>query len=74
MMNALHIVGFVLLAIGPDDRRDYAARIFGPPDFIHRVWDARVHAEIMPSDRVVFAKRQEFSPLTPFAFDDSENQ
>lgn len=46
----VHFVGF---------RRDSewwsALAIWGRPDFIHRVWDARVPGDVAPGDTVVFA-------------------
>lgn len=48
---ALHFVGF------EDDRVHAARRVFGDPDFYHRIWDVRAHQEIAPGDRVVFANK-----------------
>ncbi len=53
---ALHFVGF------RDDRYwkaepryVRAVAIFGEPDFCHRTWDARAHADVAPGDTVVWA-------------------
>jgi len=45
----LHFVGF------KDDRVWNALRVFGPPDFWHRIYDARARQEIVPGDVAVFA-------------------
>ena len=63
----LHFVRF------KDDRYLAAVRVFGPPDFIHRLWDRRAVDEIAPGDVVVFADGDETQPVVPFAFDDSAN-
>jgi hypothetical protein len=63
----LHFVGF------KDDRWWNARKTFGHPDFIHRHWDYRAVCEVVPGDVVVFAKGDEHSTPTPFAFDDSAN-
>ena len=64
-IGRLHFVGF-------RDERYYAAvRAFGPPDFVHRRWDARAAAEIGPDDVAVFAVGDEHSPLNPYTYDDS---
>lgn len=52
-IRCVHFVGFRSLA---DQRLANAARVFGPPDFLHRRWDARAQREIHPSDTVVFAQ------------------
>lgn len=62
----LHFVGF------KDDRVWNALRVFGPPDFWHRVFDARAKAEIAPGDEVVFANGSIDDPTTPFTHDDSQ--
>ena len=61
----LHFVRF------KDDRYLRAVRVFGPPDFIHRFWDARAACEVMPGDVVIFAEGDESQPVVPFAYDDS---
>jgi len=63
----LHFVGF------RDDRWFNAVKVFGRPDFIHRRWDYRAVCEVADGDVVVFADGNEFSPVDPFAFDDSAN-
>jgi len=65
--EALHFVGF------KDDRWWNARKTFGPPDFIHRFWDHRAFCEVARGDTVIFAKGDEHSTPTPFAFDDSAN-
>lgn len=71
MSAALHFVGFTHPDQGKDPRYDAAARVFGPPDFIHRRWDCRAATEIAEGDRVVFAKGDGSEPPAPQAFDDS---
>ena len=62
----LHFVGF------KDDRVWAALRLFGPPDFWHRIWDARAMAEIAPGDEAVFATGGMDDPVRPFTHDDSQ--
>ena len=68
MNNALHFIGF-------KDPQRYvnAVRIFGEPDFIHRWWDHRAEAEIMPGDTAVFASEYG-KPPRPYSYDDSAVQ
>ena len=54
-----------------DDRYLRAVRVFGPPDFIHRFWDARAVCEVVPGDVVIFAEGDESQPVVQFAYDDS---
>lgn len=72
MKNALHFVSF------KDDRYNNAVKVFGKPDFIHRVWDRRAQREIAEGDVIVFAKGDEsqaFGPngndINEFTYDDS---
>lgn len=65
-MPATHFVGFSV-----SSRYHAAVRVFGEPDFIHRFWDSRAQAEVMPEDRVIFAKGTEQDPPRPQAYDDS---
>ena len=65
MNNALHFVGF------KDNRYHTAVKVFGTPDFIHRVWDKRAFDEVMENDVVVFA--DEPQDVKPIAYDDSAN-
>jgi hypothetical protein len=58
----LHFVGF------KDDRWWNALKTFGRPDFIHRHWDERAVAEVMPGDVVVFAGSQF---VVDYCYDDS---
>lgn len=67
MCAALHFVGF------SGDEYHRAIKVFGKPDFVHRLNDARAHAEFMPGDTIVFANGAQHK-FTPFAFDDSANQ
>jgi hypothetical protein len=63
--TALHFVRF------RDERYLNALKTFGRPDFIHRHWDHRAVAEVMPGDTVVFAEGDEHSDVTAFSYDDS---
>lgn len=66
MHNALHFVGF------KDDRIFNAIKIFGKPDFWHRVYDARTLQEIFEGDKIVFATGDENQPLKEFTWNDSD--
>lgn len=66
MKSALHFVGF------KNDRIRSAIRVFGRPDFWHRVYDARAIAEIMRGDTVVFADEDENQMIRNFTWNDSE--
>ena len=63
MNRAVHFVGF------KDGRVNNAIRVFGRPDFFHRVWDKRAIAEVADNDVVVFADRN--ITVNPFTWDDS---
>jgi hypothetical protein len=65
MRNALHFVGF------KDDRYWNVLRVFGRPDFWHRLYDARAEAEICEGDTVLFANGDETQPVREFTHDDS---
>lgn len=54
MKNCVHFIGF------KDDRYWNAVKIFGLPDFIHRVWDKRAQREIFDNDTVIFANGDEY--------------
>lgn len=62
----LHFVGF------KDDRVWSALRVFGPPDFWHRNWDARARQEIAPGDSAVFATGTIDDAPRPVSHDDSQ--
>jgi hypothetical protein len=49
-----------------------AVRVFGQPDFFHRVFDQRAVAEFCAGDMVVFANGCE-SRFTEYTFDDSRH-
>lgn len=66
MYGALHFVGF------KDDRVFNALRVFGRPDFWHRLYDKRAIAEIVPGDTVIFAKGDETQEVREFTHDDSQ--
>lgn len=58
MTGALHFVGF-----GDGDRYYRAVAVFGLPDFLHRIWDARARQEIVAGDVAIFAEGDETMPL-----------
>lgn len=60
-----HFVGF------KGDEFNRACRVFGKPDFIHRMHDKRATAMFMPGDRVVFANGTDVPSNSVFSFDDS---
>lgn len=64
MLSALHFVGF------SGDELLSALRVWGPPDFWHRLNDERARLEFAPGDTVVYARGSE-SRLAPFTRDDS---
>lgn len=69
---ALHFVGF------KDDRVWNALRVFGRPDFWHRIWDSRARQEVVPGDIAIFASGDESMPSyrdnrgKPVSWDDSQ--
>lgn len=63
---ALHFVGF------KDDRVWNAIRIFGKPDFWHRIWDHRAKVEIADGDVAVFANGTIDDEPRKFTHDDSQ--
>jgi len=73
MKSAVHFIGVVHPDQGKDAHFEAARRVFGAPDFIHRRYDARAVAEIMPGDTVVFHASVDPSHVNPHAFDDSAN-
>lgn len=63
---ALHFVGF------KDDRYWNALRVFGAPDFYHRVWDRRARQEIVEGDVAIFAAGDIDDEPNPISWDDSQ--
>lgn len=63
---ALHFVGF------KDDRYWNALRVFGLPDFYHRVWDYRARQEVIAGDVAVFATGTIEEPTKSIGWDDSQ--
>jgi hypothetical protein len=63
---ALHFVGF------KDDRVWNALRLWGKPDFWHRIWDVRAQAEVAEGDIVVFATGTMDDRPRAAAWDDSQ--
>lgn len=71
MISALHFVRF------PDNhglRFCNAVRVFGRPDFMHKVWDRRVRREIFDGDTVLFAKGEHDQAVAEFNGDDEAYQ
>lgn len=66
-MGALHFVGF--------RGNEYlsAVRIFGKPDFFHRLYDRRAKQEIVEGDVAVFANGEESKDRGIHSFNDSEH-
>lgn len=67
-ISAVHFVGFT-------DSKQYwlACQVWGPPDFIHRQWDARAAwgGERGADDVFVFARGTIDDPPREWSFDDS---
>lgn len=64
MRGALHFVGF------KGEEVLSALRVWGRPDFWHRLNDERSRAEMMDGDTVVYANGSEVR-RAPHAYDDS---
>lgn len=65
---AWHFIGF------KDDRVWAALKVWGPPDFWHRTWDARAASMLAPGDVAVFAEGDEADPPKLISFDDSQHR
>ncbi len=63
-MATIHFVGF------KGDEYNRAITVFGPPDFVHRLYDDRAKVEIMATDIAVFANGEE-DKVRPWTYDDS---
>ena len=61
---AVHFVGF------RGEEYWSAVRIWGPPHFIHIVWDRRAQRDIAPSDIVIFAKGEFDQEVCPYNHSD----
>lgn len=57
-----------------DQRFSNAVAVFGPPAFLHRVWDRRARREVADEDVVVFAKGESDQQVSPFNGDDEYYQ
>ena len=49
----VHFVGF------RGEEYNRAARVFGPPDFVHLVHDRRMYGDVGDGDTIVFANRSD---------------
>lgn len=65
MAKSVHFVGF------RGDEYLSAVRVWGEPDFFHRVWDVRASHEVVEGDLVVFARFKDIQDPRSQAFDDS---
>lgn len=67
MKSQIHFVGF------NSDEYNSAVKIWGKPDFVHRIWDIRALTEIVNGDIVIFANVKNYDILNPklYSFDDS---
>lgn len=68
MRTHIHFVGF------KDDRYWNAVKVWGLPDFYHRVWDVRAKQEAKPGDIIIFARAKDFDNIdnpSKWTFDDS---
>ena len=64
--HVVHYVGF------RDDRYWNAIKVFGLPDFYHRVWDRRARQEIVEGDVAIFANGSIDDEPKPISWDDSQ--
>lgn len=68
---AVHFVNFKDPRREKDERYHNAVKVMGEPDFIHRYWDIRAKAEVMPDDVAIFAVGNYSDKPRMFAYDDS---
>lgn len=57
-----------------DQQFSNAVAVFGPPDFLHRVWDRRAQREIFAGDLVIFAKGEADQEPSTYNGDDEYYQ
>lgn len=62
---AVHFIGF------NDDRVWNAIKVWGKPDFWHRVWDYRAQVEVVEGDIAIFASGNEKDEPKLYSWDDS---
>ena len=62
----LHFIGF------KDDRIWNARKVFGKPDFYHRIWDRRARQEVIPGDIAIFATGSIDDKPKSISWDDSQ--
>ena len=65
MNPCIHFIGF------RGDEFISAIKVWGRPDFFHRVWDVRAQQEIAPGDTAIFARGTDRDTPTKWTFDDS---
>ena len=62
---AIHYVNF------KDSAYYSAVKIWGHPDFVHRVWDYRAVCEVVPGDVVIYASGDDQQIPSKYSYDDS---
>jgi hypothetical protein len=63
----VHFVGF------RGDEYHRAARVFGPPDFVHMVHDARMYGDVGARDVLVFGPKADPEKISEYSWQDHEN-
>ena len=69
MKQLVHFVGFRTKA-----EFDLASKIWGKPDFVHKVHDARLWTEVAKGDIVIFSQRENPAVPRKHTYDDSAHQ
>ena len=67
---AVHFIGFAYDKDIP--RMANAVKVFGPPDFLHRLWDVRAKLEVLPGDVAVFARGSDADEPSFYPYDNDE--
>lgn len=66
MVMATHFIGF------KKDEFNSAVKVWGVPDFFHRVWDVRARQEVVKGDVAIFACGVFTDTPSPWTFNDSQ--
>lgn len=69
-MRCVHFIGFD--PIKEPMRLVAAIKVFGPPDFVHRIWDTRAAVDIAEDDLVVFAEGSEKDTPSFYPYNEDE--